>query len=171
VSPAGQRVLAVDFGDRRTGLAATAGSTRVVVPLPALHGLDDAACAAAIAALARERASDVVVVGLPLDARGKVGPRAARTLQFVEVLAAAAPCPVVTIDETFSTDEAHERLKRVGMRAAQRRSVADSIAALVIAERYLASQGRTRPERGPDPDAPEPAAPDSGEPDPETFGP
>ena len=137
-APERKRVLAVDFGDRRTGLAATDGSGTLVVPLPALHGSTDRDCAAAIAAVARERDSEVIVVGLPLDARGKVGERARRTLEFVESLRQVAPCTVDTVDETHSTDEAHERLKAMGMKAARRRAVADSVAAMVICERFLA---------------------------------
>lgn len=150
-----RRVLAVDFGDRRTGLAATDGSGTLALPLPALHGLDDAACAAAVSALAQERGSAVIVVGLPLDARGKIGPRARRTLQFVDVLRGTAPCAVCTMDETLSTDEAHARLRAAGMRAAQRRALADSVAAMVICERYLAGlqARRTRAPKPPHEDS------------------
>jgi putative Holliday junction resolvase len=133
------RVLAVDFGDRRTGLAATDATGAIVVPLPALRGLDDGACAGAVAQLARERQAHYVVVGLPLDARGKVGARARRTFAFVDALRAVAPCEVRTVDETHSTDEAHARLAAAGMRAARRREMADSVAAIIICERFLAT--------------------------------
>jgi putative Holliday junction resolvase len=136
VSRARPRLLAVDFGDARTGLAATDGSGTIVVPLPALRGLTDGACAVAIAAQARERGSAAIVVGLPLNSQGKVGPRAKRTLEFVAELRKVAPCAVETVDETYSTDEAHERLKRGGLTAARRRALADSVAAMVICERY-----------------------------------
>lgn len=110
-----------------------------MVPLPALQGLDDAACAGAIANFARERGSQAIVVGLPLNARGKIGPRAKRTLVFVDALRVVAPCAVHTIDETYTTDEAHERMKSAGVRAARRRTLADSVAAMVICERYVGS--------------------------------
>jgi putative Holliday junction resolvase len=141
---AGKRVLAVDHGDRRTGLAATAGATAVVVPLPTLRGLEDPQCADAVAALAADRGSDVIVVGLPLDVRGAVGPRARRTLEFVAVLRGRAACPVETVDETYSTDEAHDRLKAAGIKAARRKDLADSVAAMVICERYVAELRRRR---------------------------
>ncbi|MEZ5962988.1 MAG: Holliday junction resolvase RuvX [Planctomycetota bacterium] len=145
MTPQRKRVLAVDFGDRRTGLAGTDGSGTLVVPLPALHGLGERGCAEAVAATARDRDSEVVVVGLPLDARGKVGERARRTLVFVDTLRPLSPCPVETVDETYSTDEAHERLKALGLKAARRRAHADSVAAMVICERYLAGLHRRRP--------------------------
>lgn len=139
-----KRVLAVDFGDRRTGLAATDGSGTLVVPLPTLHGFTDRACADAIVALAAERDSEVIVVGLPLDTRGKVGPRARRTLDFVEIVRACTTCPVETADETYSTDEAHARLKAMGLKAARRRNLADSVAAMVICERFVAGLRQRR---------------------------
>jgi putative Holliday junction resolvase len=135
------RILAVDYGDRRTGLAATDHSGTICVPLPAIaHGGPDD-CAQRVAELARERETQAIVVGLPLDAQGGVGHRAARTLAFVRQLEQQAPCPVATTDETHSTDEAHRRLKEGGLKAARRKKLADSVAALVILERYRAALG------------------------------
>ena len=138
-APVPARILAVDFGERRTGLAATDWTGAICVPLPRLDLGDPQALAAAIADLVRERQTQVVVVGMPLLHDGQSGQRAVRTRAFVEVLAAVvAPVPVATVDESHSTDEAHERLKQGGMRAARRKQLADSIAALVILERFRA---------------------------------
>ena len=131
------RVLAVDFGDARTGFAATDWTGAITVPLGRLELRDEAELVAAIAALVRERETQVVVVGMPLGPDGGAGPRAQRTAAFVQRLAAALACPVATIDESHSTDEAHERLKGGGLKASRRKRLADSIAALVILERYL----------------------------------
>jgi putative Holliday junction resolvase len=131
-----KRILAVDFGDRRTGLAATDFTGSIVTPLPALVGLSDPDCVAALADLVAERDSEVVVVGLPLDTAGEIGPRARRTLAFVRRLQAEVGCPVETCDERNTTDEAHELLKQGGLKAAQRKKLADSVAALVILNRY-----------------------------------
>lgn len=128
------RILAVDFGDRRTGLAATDPTGTIVSPLERIEGRTDQECASEIAEIARERETELIVVGVPLAARGEVGVRAKRTLQFVEALGKVAPCPIETVDESFSTDEAHRRMQ--GMKAAQRKKHADSVAAVVILERY-----------------------------------
>ena len=133
-----KRILAVDFGDRRTGLAATDFTGSIVVPLPALVGLKAPECARAIADLATERESEVIVVGLPLDTAGQVGQRAQRTLRFVELLKSTTPHPVTTCDERNTTDEAHALLRDGGIRAAQRKKLADSVAALVILNRFRA---------------------------------
>jgi putative Holliday junction resolvase len=140
------RILAVDFGDARTGLAATDFTGTIAVPLPAVHARDPATVAGAIAQLARERSTQAVVVGVPLDVEGRAGARARATLAFVELLRPLVPCPVHTIDEAGTTDEAHARLKDAGLKAARRKRLADSVAALVILERFRQElRGRRAP--------------------------
>jgi len=134
-----RRVLAVDYGDRRTGLAATDWTGTIAVPLQRLDIDDPLELAAAIAAIVRERQTQVVVLGMPLLHDGSPGQRSLRTQAFATRLAAAiAPVPLTTVDESHSTDEAHELLKQGGMKAARRKHLADSVAALVILERYRA---------------------------------
>jgi len=139
-----RRILAVDYGERRTGLAATDWTGTICLPLPRLSLDDPESLATAIAELVRERDTQVVVLGMPLLVDGSAGQRAQRTQHFAQVLArAVAPVPVATVDESHSTDEAHERLKQGGLKAARRKELADSVAALVILERYRSSMGRT----------------------------
>ena len=69
-------------------------------------------------------------------AEGTAGERAQRTQEFVDKLQKATALPVATVDESHTTDEAHERLKMGGMKAKKRKEFADSVAALVILERY-----------------------------------
>lgn len=141
-----RRLLAVDYGDARTGLAATDWTGTIAVPLPRIDSRDLAQVVAAIAELARERATEVVVVGMPLQSDGSSGPRAQRTSAFCERLRRAVPCPVEVVDESHSTDEAHELLKAGGLKAAQRKRLADSVAALVVLERFRRSvAGRQAP--------------------------
>jgi putative Holliday junction resolvase len=139
-SAAPRRILAVDFGDARTGLAATDWTGTIPVPLPRLDLRDQTALVAAIAEVVRDRETEVVVVGMPLGSDGTSGQRAQRTAAFCRLLQAALPIPVATVDESFSTDEAHERLKAGGLKAAQRKRLADSTAALVVLERYRAQR-------------------------------
>lgn len=146
-----QRVLAVDFGDARTGLAATDWTGSIVVPLPRIESRDEAAVVAAIAALVQERQTQLVVLGMPLTLDGTPGQRAQRTAAFRDRLQKALPIPIVTVDESHSTDEAHERLKQGGLTAKRRKDLADSIAALIILERHRQTQ--RRPVTPPPPDA------------------
>lgn len=140
-----QRMLAVDFGDARTGLAATDWTGSIVVPLPRLESRDEAAVVAAIAALVQERQTQLVVLGMPLTLDGTPGQRALRTAAFRDRLQKALTIPIVTVDESHSTDEAHERLKQGGLTAKRRKDLADSIAALIILERHRQTQRRPVP--------------------------
>ena len=72
--------------------------------------------------------------------------RAVRTAAFRDRLQQALPVPVVTVDESHSTDEAHERLKQGGLKASRRKELADSVAALVILERFRDDLRRRRNE-------------------------
>lgn len=130
------RILAVDFGDARTGLAATDWTGSIVVPLPRIDSRDQQEVIRQVLELTAERETQAIVVGLPLTLDGTVGERAKATQQFIDKLRTQAACPVATIDESHTTDEAHERLKQGGMKAKKRKDHADSIAALVILERY-----------------------------------
>ena len=150
--PSIRRILAVDFGDARTGLAATDWTGSIVVPLPRIDARDPAAVIAAIAELVRERDSQVVVLGMPLTVDGTTNQRAQRTAAFHGRLQQALPIPVHLVDESHTTDEAHERLKQGGLKAKRRKDLADSVAALIILERYRQSLGRATP-------APPPTAP------------
>lgn len=138
------RILAIDFGDRRVGLAATDYTGTIRVPLPALVGLDDDACARAVGEVADERDSEVIVVGMPLRADGYAGERARRTEAFVDRLRQLVQRRIETIDESLSTDEAHDLLKQAGVRAARRRGRVDSMAACVILERFQHQQRQRR---------------------------
>ncbi len=131
------RILALDLGDRRTGVASTDWTGSLRLPLPNIVAETDDDRIAAVAGLCRERDTELVVVGLPLAPDGGLGKRGARTMRFVEALRHRLRIPVATEDETATTDEAHERLKSAGMRAAQRRQMADAVSALVILERFL----------------------------------
>ena len=130
------RILAVDFGDARTGLAGTDWTGSIAVPLPRIDSRDQAEVVQKILELCAERDTEAVVVGMPLTLDGKPGERARRTEEFVTLLQQATKLPIATIDESHTTDEAHERLKMGGIKAKRRKDVADSVAALVILERY-----------------------------------
>lgn len=130
------RLLALDFGDRRTGVAATDATGTIELPLPALVGLDDRDLGQAVRALCAERDTDLVVVGVPYQQDGGIGVRAQRCLDFARHLEKVLDCPVATVDESWTTEEAHRTLADAGVRAARRKHQVDSLAALMILRRY-----------------------------------
>ena len=131
------RVIAIDLGSRRIGVAVTDGLRMTAQPLETVprHGgqrdLD------AIAALVRAHDAERIVLGLPLDPEGERGPAAKSVEAFAARLRAAVGVPVELIDESFSTVEAEEVLLAADVSRARRREVVDKMAAAVILRRWL----------------------------------
>ncbi|MBM4342673.1 MAG: Holliday junction resolvase RuvX [Deltaproteobacteria bacterium] len=135
------RVLALDVGRARIGLAVTAPRGDQALPHGVLERRGTRADLARLVALADALQVARWVVGLPppadpgaLDSRGLVA-------RFVEALRAAQPLPVDVVDEAESTVQAHDELRALGMRAARRKTVVDAHAAKIILDRWLALHG------------------------------
>jgi putative Holliday junction resolvase len=132
-------VLALDLGDARIGVAVSDPDRRLAVPLGTIRtgAPEDLK---AVAALARERAVAVVVVGHPLLLNGGVGASARHAEAFAQALRAFVSVPVVLHDERLSTREAERALHEAGVSGRRRRRVIDRSAATVILESYLAAE-------------------------------
>ena len=132
------RVLGVDLGSRRIGIAVSDGSGTIASPHTVLQrGGDVAADHRAIADLVREVEAERVVVGLPLSMSGRPGPAARAASEEAEALGAVVPVPVELFDERLTTVSAERALRdqRVGGRA--RRGVVDKVAAAVMLQAWL----------------------------------
>jgi putative Holliday junction resolvase len=97
------KVLALDYGSARTGVAVSDPSGTVARPLCVVDRAASEAGLARLRELVRDEEADRVVVGLPLTLRGARGEQAAETERFVEGLRAAVEVPVETFDERFTT--------------------------------------------------------------------
>jgi putative Holliday junction resolvase len=106
------RVVALDFGRARTGVAVSDPTGTVARPLGVVERAASADGLRRLAALIAEQQAERVVVGLPLTMRGDRGEQAAETERFVEALAAETDVPIVTFDERFTTDLAAQTLSR-----------------------------------------------------------
>ena len=134
------RVLGIDLGSRRIGLAVTDGLGLTAQPratLPRHGGTRDLD---AIAAAIRDCGVDRIVLGLPLDPEGGEGPAARRARAFADQLTAALHLPVELVDESFSTVEAEAVLLAADVSRARRKQVVDKLAAAVILQRWLDQQ-------------------------------
>jgi putative holliday junction resolvase len=135
------RVLGVDLGSRRVGLALSDPSGVVASPYSVMERSGDrAADHRAIVAVAREADADRIVVGLPLSLRGDTGPAARAVLEEVEALRGQAEgMTVVTHDERLTTTSAERGLREAGVGGRERRAVIDKVAAAVLLQSYLDS--------------------------------
>jgi putative Holliday junction resolvase len=134
------RVLGVDLGSRRIGLALSDPEGRVATPdtVIELSG-DPAADHRAVLARAREAGASRVVVGLPLSLSGDVGPAARAALGEVDSLRALAggELTVETHDERLTTVIAERGMRAVGASRTARRRRVDASAAAVMLQSYL----------------------------------
>ncbi|MFY9578143.1 MAG: Holliday junction resolvase RuvX [Gaiellaceae bacterium] len=106
------KVLALDFGRARTGVAVSDPTGTVARPLCVVERAATEDGLARVLQLIADEAVDRVVVGLPLTLRGERGEQAEETERFVEALSARTGVPVVTFDERFTTDLAERTPSR-----------------------------------------------------------
>ncbi|MSO79210.1 MAG: Holliday junction resolvase RuvX [Acidimicrobiia bacterium] len=134
------RVLGVDLGARRIGLACSDVTGTLASPLTVLERSGDVRLDhAAIVAAAREAEAERIVVGLPLSLDGSDGPaaRAART-EVDDLSTVAGPdLPVSVHDERLTTVSAERNLAAAGVKGRARRKVIDSAAAAVMLQSWL----------------------------------
>jgi putative holliday junction resolvase len=136
------RVLGIDLGSRRIGVAVSDGLGLTAQPRTTIARHGGVRDLDAIAAAAKEASADRIVLGLPLDPEGLEGPAAQRARVFAEKLRAAVGLPVELIDESFSTVEAEQVLLAADVSRAKRKQVVDKMAAAIILQRWLDSRPR-----------------------------
>ncbi len=132
------RVLAIDYGDARTGVAVSdplgllAGETFVITQW------DPEKLADQLAQAARDRGAETLVLGLPKNMDGTEGPRAERS-RALKALLEARGMNVVLWDERRTTVDAHRILRENGKKEKKHKAVVDAVAAALILEGYLGS--------------------------------
>jgi putative Holliday junction resolvase len=132
------RVLALDLGSKRVGVAVSDRSGTIASPLTVLQRSGRFRTDhERIKALVEEEEAVLVVVGLPLSMDGSVGKAAQAALQEVQALATVVGVPVETFDERLTTVTADRMLMEFRMRAEDRRKIIDKVAAAVILQSWL----------------------------------
>jgi putative Holliday junction resolvase len=126
------RVLAVDFGERRIGLATSDASGRIATPRVTLERRDDARAAEEIARFCRDEEVELVVFGLPRSPEGVESPFAERVRSFARKFSRSCPVPVRFHEETLTSVEAARRLP-----PGAGREELDRAAAAVLLEDFL----------------------------------
>jgi len=135
------RWLAVDFGEKRIGLAVSGESADVVVPVGVVARRSDAEAAAAVAAAARERGVSRIVVGHPVRAGGVETLLARRARNFARRLAESSGLPVDLHGEALTSRAADEALASASVPHARRAAARDAEAAAELLRDYLAARG------------------------------
>jgi len=136
VGRSGRRLLGVDFGRRRIGVASCDATGAAVTPLGHVPRESDDAAARTIARLATEERAEGIVVGLPLHASGAAGANVRYLRRFLRALRDHCELPIHEVDERHSSSQAEHLLRREGRWPAEPGEV-DAKAAAVILRRYL----------------------------------
>ena len=134
------RVLALDYGSKRTGVALSDPTGTLASPLTTVTGGTDDQIIEAVVRLAAEHDASEIVVGMPLSMSGAVGRQAAEVTRFLEALSERCEIPVKTLDERLSTVQAERLLRDSGVKPSKDRPRVDAVAAAVVLQAYLDSQ-------------------------------
>ena len=140
------RILAIDLGDKRTGLAIADQATATVMPVEVLEAPRGPRLLQAILQAIRDHGPDQLVIGLPLNMDGGEGDRAVVSRAFGRQLEEISGLPVALQDERLTSDEANRRMAGSGRTHGAKKRLRDALAACIILEDYLTHE---RPESAP----------------------
>lgn len=134
------RMLGLDVGDRRIGIALSDALGLTAQRLQVLERTSAAGDVAAVEALVAEHQVARVIVGLPLTMAGAQGPQAKKVLAFAHQLRRRLSVPVECVDERLTTVQGERALIETGASRRKRKQVIDQVAAQLILQHYLDAQ-------------------------------
>ncbi len=140
------RVMAIDYGDVRTGVAISDALGLIAGETYVLTEPSRAELLARLHSLTKEHGVGEIVLGEPKNMDGTLGPRAEKSHAFAESLATETGLAVTLWDERRTTVDAHRILSESGRRGKQRKARVDAVAASLILEGYLASRAHKKGE-------------------------
>jgi len=132
------KIMAVDFGDARTGLAVCDRTEFLASPVGVIEEKRFEVCIEKVAHMAVQYEVKEIVVGYPKNMNGSIGPRAEKCDLFAQKLREIVQVPVALWDERSTTVSAHNILNETNTRGKKRKAVIDAVAATIILESYMA---------------------------------
>lgn len=136
------RIMSIDYGDARTGVAISDLLCSIVGSTTVIHSRNTEKTVAEVRRLAQESGVGEIVVGLPRNMDGTEGSRAELCRGFATLVEDATGLPVKLWDERRTTVEAHQILSAHNYHGKKRKNTVDAVAASLILEGYLAFRGR-----------------------------
>jgi putative Holliday junction resolvase len=137
------RILAVDHGEKRIGLAISDPTATIASPLKVIQHISRVMDAAQVAALAQENEAGLILVGQSFDEDGNPNVAGRRAARFAEALRTQTQIPVQLWDESFSTQEARSTRIEMGVSRKKRGGHLDELAAVMILRSYLESRSHS----------------------------
>lgn len=126
------------MGDRRIGLAVSIPPGSLILPAGHIQRRNRRADITAILHEATSRDAVAIIVGIPYDARGRTGEQARKIQSFVRALERATNIPVLTVDESYTSQAAESELRQAAPDEAPSRADIDAGAAVAILRRFVA---------------------------------
>ena len=134
------RVLGLDVGDIRIGVALSDPTRTIATPLKTIiRKQEDSSVLLEISSVAKQYGAVEIVVGAPISLSGRYGKQAKKTALFIKSLAKQVTVPIVQVDERYSTIQAERLLRASGVEPSKDRARLDAAAAAVILQSYLDS--------------------------------
>ncbi|MEO1236741.1 MAG: Holliday junction resolvase RuvX [Planctomycetota bacterium] len=140
------RYLAIDLGEKRTGLAVGDDGSGIVTPLEVIVTGSEAERMRRLERAVAAQEPDALVLGVPLNMDGSVGPAAARSAKLAEELTRRTGRPVFKMDERLTSAAADAQMARSGLTHGQKKARRDALAAAAILRDFLATRGGAGPE-------------------------
>ncbi len=131
------RILAVDHGEKRIGLALSDATATIACPLNVIEHVSRAIDAAQVADLAAQNDVKLIVIGQSFDEDGNPNPAGRKSARFADELKKQTDLPVELWDESFSTQDARAARIELGVSRKKRAGHQDAFAAVVILQCYL----------------------------------
>lgn len=138
------KIMGVDFGDSRTGLAICDKSEFLASPLTVIHEYNFDRCLERTAEYVKSEKAELIVVGFPKNMNNTIGERAEKCTLFGQRLEEMTGVKVVMWDERCTTVSAHQYLNETNVRGKKRKNIVDAVAAVIILESYLGYRKNTR---------------------------
>lgn len=137
------RILAVDHGEKRIGLALSDPTGALASPLTVIKHVSRLLDAAQVANLAAENEAGLIIVGQSFDEEGNPNLAGRRAAKFAEALREQTRIPVELFDESFSTQDARAAVIELGYSRKKRAGHHDSLAAVMILRSYIEANRRS----------------------------
>jgi putative Holliday junction resolvase len=131
------RILALDHGTKRIGVAVSDETKTIAQPLEYILAEPFADFLARLRQLIQEKEVELILVGLPRNMDGSYGPAAEKVQTFVAALKDAVVIPVTTLDERLTSAQANRVLIQGGVRRDKRKEKVDKMAAAILLQSYL----------------------------------
>ena len=135
----GVRYLAIDLGEKRTGLAIGDDETGIATPLEVIDTSDDEQRLSRIAQAIEDHHPDALIVGLPLNMDASEGPASGKIRDWAQKQNQRFGLPIHLVDERLTSHEADSQMNRSGLTRQKKKKRRDALAAAVILRDYLQS--------------------------------